>query len=138
MFCETSIKRCDLTLVGGSKCIQYGTPFLRLGQIDQQVEWLSQGISEGWPFKGQVRKDETDEEALFGVVRTIEQVRRLRREGNQPGKRDFELAIGLVAVLEQAVYFLMPLGDLLVFSVIDVPGNSPATKSSACAARRKP
>jgi hypothetical protein len=23
---ETPIKRCDLTLVGGSKCIQYGTP----------------------------------------------------------------------------------------------------------------
>jgi hypothetical protein len=42
---ETPIKRCDLTLVGGSKCIQYGTPFLRLGQIDQQVEWLSQAIS---------------------------------------------------------------------------------------------
>ena len=68
MLCETPIKRCDLTLVGGSKCIQYGTPFLRLGQIDHQVEWLSQGISEGWPFQGQVRKDETDEEALFGVV----------------------------------------------------------------------
>ena len=111
--------------MGGSKCIQYGTPFLRLGQIDQQVEWLSQGISEGWPFQGQVRKDETDEQALFGVVRTLEEVRRLRSEGNQPGKRDFELAIGLVAVLEQAVYFLMPLGDLLVFSVIDVPGNPP-------------
>jgi hypothetical protein len=76
---------------------------LRLGQIDQQVKWLSQGISEGWPFQGQVRKDETDEEALFGVVRTLEQVRRLRSEGNQPGKRDFELAVGLVAVLEQAV-----------------------------------
>ena len=71
------------------------------------------------------RKDETDEQALFGVVRTLEEVRRLRSEGNQPGKRDFELAIGLVAVLEQAVYFLMPLGDLLVFSVIDVPGNPP-------------
>ena len=98
---------------------------MRLGQIDQQVEWLSQGISEGWPFKGQVRKDETDEEALFGVIRTIEQVRRLRREGNQPGKRDFELAVGLVAVLEQVVYFLLPLGDLLAFSVIDVPGNTP-------------
>ena len=50
VLCETPIKRCDLTLVGGSKCLQYGTPFLRLGQIDHQVEWLSQGISEGWPF----------------------------------------------------------------------------------------
>ena len=125
VLCETPIKRCDLTLVGGSKCFQYGTPFLRLGQIDQQVEWFSQGISKGWPFQGQVRKDETDEEALFGVIRTLEQVRRLRSEGNQPGKRDFELAVGLVAVLEQAVYFLLPLGDLLVFSIIDVPGNSP-------------
>jgi hypothetical protein len=28
------------------------------------------------------------------------------------------LAVGLVAVLEQAVYFLLPLGDLLVFSII--------------------
>ena len=35
VLCETPIKRCDLTLVGGSKCLQYGTPFLRLGQIDQ-------------------------------------------------------------------------------------------------------
>src|SRR5258708_6261391 len=42
MLGETPIKRFDLTLVGGSKCIQYGTPFLTLGQIDHQVEWLSQ------------------------------------------------------------------------------------------------
>ena len=51
MLCETPIKGCDLTLVGGSKCLQYGTPFLRLGQIDHQVEWFSQGISEDWPFQ---------------------------------------------------------------------------------------
>jgi hypothetical protein len=35
VLCETPIKRCDLTLVGGSKCLQYGTPFLRLGEIDK-------------------------------------------------------------------------------------------------------
>jgi hypothetical protein len=28
--CETPIKRCDLTLVGGSKCLRYGTGCCRL------------------------------------------------------------------------------------------------------------
>ena len=79
----------------------------------------------GLALQTQVRKDETDEEAFFRRCSNFEQVRRLLSDRNQPGKRDFELAVGLVAVLEQAVYFLLPVGDLLVFSLIDVPGNSP-------------
>jgi hypothetical protein len=62
--------------------------------------------------------------ALFGIVRTLEQVRCLRGERNQAGERDLEALVGVVATLQQPSDFLLPFGQLTVLPVIDVPGNT--------------
>ena len=102
-----------------------GAPFLTIQSTCEQVERLSQGISEGWAFHLQVRKYQTEQFALFLDFRTFKQAGRLGNKWHDKADSHFNVSITRVAGGKLLIDVVAAGDDFSVLAVIDLFGNIP-------------